>query len=147
MHSGAHNQPPAAPATEPIRTLVVEDSRKWLEPLCLFLATHPGIAVVGTAGDGLEALGRVESLRPELVLLDVQMPRMTGLEAAALIRARFPATRILMMSFDEDSVTLESCMAAGAHAFISKQTAASLLLPEILRICGRAAPLSAPPKT
>lgn len=127
-------QPAANRAVEPIRTLVVDDSPRWMETLCAFLGNEPALVIGGTARDGIEALGRVATLQPALILLDVRMPRMDGLETAALIRVRFPEMRILMMSLDDDSGTREACFAHGAHAFVGKSKGATELLPAIFRL-------------
>ena len=116
---------------------MVDDSLHWLEPLCDFLGIHEEIDLVGSATDGVEALRCIEKLRPELVLIDVQMPGMDGLETVSLIRGRFRETRILMMSFDDDPAVRESCAAYGAHAFVPKSAAPDSLLDEIFRICKR----------
>ena len=136
MSNHDRQHPAAKPGSGPIRTLLVDDSTKWLTPLCAFLANEPAGAIVRIAHDGLEALGRIESLRPALVLLDVRMPRVGGLEAASLIRTRFPEMRILMMSTDDDSMTRESCFAHGAHAFVPKSEAGTELLPAIFGLFG-----------
>lgn len=136
MTNSAHTQEPAPPTSGPIRTLVVDDSPKWLKPICEFLARDGAVSVVGTARDGLEALGQVRALDPALVLLDVRMPRMSGLEAAALIRDRYPQVRILMMSVNDDAWTREACSAHGAHAFVLKSDTARELLPAIRQIFG-----------
>ena len=134
MTNREHTQPAANQGAEPIRTLIVDDSPRWMEPLCAFLANEPALVIAGTARDGLEALGQVVTLRPALVVLDVRMPRMNGLEAAALIRARFPEVRILMMSLDDDAGTREACFAHGAHAFVAKSKGAAELVPAIFRL-------------
>ena len=134
MTNHERTQPPPDQGAEPIRTLVVDDSPQWMESLCEFLASEPALVLAGTARDGLEALGQVVTLRPALVVLDVRMPRMNGLEAAALIRARFPEVRILMMSLDDDAGTRAECFAHGAHAFVAKSKGAAELLPAIFRL-------------
>ena len=140
MTNNDRNRPNGDRRTAPIRTLVVDDSSHWLEPLCYFLESHSGIALVGTASDGVEALASIERLRPELVVLDVQMPRMDGLETVTLIRGRFPETRIVMMSFDDSPAVRKSCEAWGAHAFVPKSAPPASLLDEVFRICDRSHP-------
>jgi DNA-binding NarL/FixJ family response regulator len=120
--------------------VVVDDSIPWLEALCGFLRSHPGIAVVGTAPDGVEGLSLIHRLQPELVVLDVQMPRMNGIDTAAVISRRLPETRIVMMSLNDDTVTRERCGASGAHAFLPKSTTPDSVLEEIFRICDRTRP-------
>lgn len=82
----------------PIRTLVVDDTPDILQVICALLSTDDRIEIIGRATDGSEALEAVGSLRPDLVLMDVQMPIMDGLTAATLIRLKFPEASIVLMS-------------------------------------------------
>lgn len=123
------------PPEEPIRTLLVDDSARWLTSLETFLETQPWIEVVGTARDGSPALGLIETLRPELIILDVRMPGMNGFEVAPLIRERFPEVRILMSS--GDPALRDACLACGAHGFVAKGATECELVPEILRLFSR----------
>lgn len=138
MKNRDRSRPAGHEGAEPIRTLVVDDAPEWLNTICLFLESAPAITVVGTARDGLQALALVEALRPELVMLDVRMPRMHGLDAVALLRACFPEVRILMMSAEDDAETRDACLATGAHAFVPKCAAATALLPAIFGLFGGA---------
>jgi DNA-binding NarL/FixJ family response regulator len=112
-----------------ITTLIVDDSPRWVKSLSTFLALHPIIQVVGVAGDGLEALEKIESLRPELVLLDIQMPRLGGLEAAPIIRDRFPEVVVVMMTAHPHPELEPRCHASGVRAIIAK----SEVRPGLLR--------------
>ena len=130
---------PADPRAARIRTLVADDSPLWLDPLVSFLENEPQIDLVGVAHDGLEALGHVASLMPDLALLDMRMPRLDGLKASATIRLRFPKIRIVIMSADDDARIREQCSAHGADAFVPKSDAFRILIPTFLRICTRTA--------
>ena len=113
---------PAAPDNfpHPLRTLVVDDSVVLLERLCAYFKTQPLFQVVGTAADGSEALHMAELLGPDLVLMDLRMPVMDGLQATAILRRRVPNIRIIIMTL-EDSATAEAkARAHGAHGFIGK---------------------------
>ena len=134
MKNRDRTQPAGNEVAEPIRTLVVDDSAHWLETVCAFLESAPAVAVVGTARDGLQALALIEALRPALIMLDVRMPRMDGIDAVALFRACFPEVRILMMSADGDAETRAACLSTGAHAFVAKGEAMRALLPAISRL-------------
>ncbi len=101
-----------------IRTFVVDDSSLFLDTVEGLLDEQPFVDVVGTANDGAEALQGVCELRPDLVLMDVNMPGMDGLETASLVHTLFPATKIMMMSSDPE---LEpACRKSGANAFARK---------------------------
>ena len=82
------------------------------------LAVHPGFAMVGEAVDGEEAVTAVERLRPDLVLLDVRMPRLDGIAATARITARWPAVRVVAHSLAVER--RDDALAAGADAFVPK---------------------------
>lgn len=104
----------------PIRTLVVDDTPDILEVICALLSTDDRIEIIGRATDGSEALEVVGSLRPDLVLMDVQMPIMDGLTAAALIRLKFPEVSIVLMSACPSHLIDNQIHASGADAFIDK---------------------------
>ena len=117
----------------PLRTLVVDDAVGLLQGLCAYFETHPLIQVVGTARDGREALHMAELLGPDLVLMDLRMPVMDGLQATAILRRRVPATRIVIMTM-EDSATVEAeARAHGAHGFIWKPRIMNDLIAELRR--------------
>lgn len=111
-----------------IRTLVVDDSSISRKTICAFLEDEKSVEIVGTAFSGDQALDEVETLRPELVLLDVQMPAMNGLEVTEQLRKRFPSTRVILLSVDDSQEVRMSCEASGADGFVSKSQ-----LPELSR--------------
>jgi CheY-like chemotaxis protein len=94
--------------------------------ICSFLSDQQNIEIVGTALDGMQALEKVQALLPQLVLVDVQMPVMNGLEFTRALRKRFPATRIIAISIEDEQDMRLSCEASGADAFVSK-----IRLPEL----------------
>lgn len=110
-----------------IRTLVVDDTRDFLLAILAVLDEYPSIDVVGTASNGLEALRAAEELRPDLVLLDVSMPVMNGLDAALRLSREMPWIKILMMSADDDPEIQVACIECGADAFLWKGRFASAL--------------------
>jgi two-component system, chemotaxis family, protein-glutamate methylesterase/glutaminase len=107
-----------------IRVLVAEDSPVVREYLVYLLGQDPSLAVVGTAGDGVETVREAERLKPDVILMDVHMPRMNGLEATRVIMGRIP-TPIVMVSAslgrDEVALTFES-LRAGALTLVAKPT-------------------------
>ena len=116
------------------RTVVVDDSATLRENLCRFLGTHPLIRVVGTATQGNEALHMAELLRPDLVLMDLNMPLMDGLEATAILRRRFPAMRVIIMTVDDSIGAITAARAQGAHGFVAKARIMSDLMTEVGRV-------------
>jgi NarL family two-component system response regulator LiaR len=107
-----------------IRVLVVEDHAVVREGLCSLLTARYGVEVVGEAADGLEAVEKTEALKPDVILMDLAMPRMTGLEAILKIREKDPDARILVLtSFSEDA-KVSAAIKAGAMGFLLKDSSA-----------------------
>ncbi len=104
-----------------IRTLVVDDSIAALRSICCFLKLQPNIDIVGTARDGRQGLASAHGLRPDLVLIDVQMPVMNGIEAAARLRHDLPDTRIIMVTVHDSPEVRQACRESGADGFIAKE--------------------------
>lgn len=119
---------------EPIRTLVVDDSPVALHSICCFLQIQMDIHIVGTARDGREALRAAQALRPDLVLMDVQMPVMNGIEAASQLIRDLPATRVIMVTVHDCSEVRQACQECGAHGFVAKEHLDEELLPLLQRI-------------
>jgi DNA-binding NarL/FixJ family response regulator len=106
---------------DPIRTLVVDDSPAALHSICYFLKLQPNISVVGTATDGREGLASAYALHPDLVLIDVQMPGMNGIEAASQLKRNLPATRVIMVTVHDVPEVRQACRESGADGFIAKE--------------------------
>ncbi len=106
---------------DPIRTLVVDDSPAALHSICYFLKLLPNVIVVGTATDGRQGLASARALHPELVLIDVQMPGMNGIEAAAQLKHDLPATRVIMVTVHDSPEVRRACRQCGADGFIPKE--------------------------
>jgi DNA-binding NarL/FixJ family response regulator len=105
----------------------------FLASLSDFLGRHGALTVVGGAGDGYRAVEGVAEHRPDLVIMDVSMPRMNGLEAAAEIRRLAPAVRIILVSIHQDAQTQAESLQHGADGFVPKIGIQRRLLPEIER--------------
>ena len=95
--------------------LVVDDHAGWRERLCQELQKSPHWRIVGEAADGLEAIQQAEALAPDLILLDIGLPSLNGLDAARRIVAANPASRILFMSEYRSLHVVEAAFATGAQ--------------------------------
>ena len=99
---------------------MVDDHQLVLEAVRAVLDDDGGIEIVGEALSGAEALGMLEREQPDVVLLDLRMPGMTGLECLDEIRERFPAVRVVFLSGSEDDELALEALERGASAFVSK---------------------------
>jgi len=107
-------------STPVIRVLVVDDHAVVRKGILALLATEPGIEVVGEASTGLEAVERAESLRPGVVLMDLKLPDLDGVEAMRRIRARHPETQILVLTSFSSDALLFPAVKAGAVGYLLK---------------------------
>jgi DNA-binding NarL/FixJ family response regulator len=127
-------------AHERIRTLIADDSAVCRRAASLLLAKLPQVEMVGAAEDGVDALALVASTRPDLVLMDLQMPRLDGLQATRKIRAEFPGVRVIMTTFNDSAEWKAASAASGADRFIPKECLRDELPGAITQLfAGRAA--------
>jgi DNA-binding NarL/FixJ family response regulator len=110
-----------------IKVLVVDDHTIVRDGICALLALAADIEVVGEAANGSDALKLVEQLKPDVVLMDIAMPIMGGLEATRRISREFPRTRVLVLTQYDDNEYVFPVIEAGASGFISKAAASSEL--------------------
>ena len=117
-----------------IRTLVVDDSPRARHAVCYFLEGQKDIEVIGTATDGRQALEQVETLRPDLILMDIQMPEMNGWETTEHVCARFPKTRVILITLHDGPEVSAKVKESGAHGFVPKSRLPQTLPREIHRV-------------
>ncbi|MER5420005.1 response regulator transcription factor [Streptosporangium roseum] len=110
-----------------VRVLVADDQTVVREGLVLLLGLLPGIEVAGAAADGQEAVRLVASLRPDVVLMDLRMPRMDGVEATRRIRAAHPDVQVVVLTTYSDDESVFAALGAGARGYLSKDTDAESL--------------------
>ncbi|MEO7911072.1 MAG: response regulator transcription factor [Roseiflexaceae bacterium] len=117
-----------------IRILIAEDQTLMRQGLKTILDLEDGFEVIGEASDGQEAVDRALALRPDVVLMDVQMPRVDGVAATAQLTATLPTTRVIILTtFDYDQYVFDG-IKAGARGYLLKDTPASELLEAIRRV-------------
>jgi two-component system, NarL family, nitrate/nitrite response regulator NarL len=108
----------------PITVLLTDDHAIVREGLRSTLSEFPDIQIVGEARDGLEAVEKVKALAPNVVLMDINMPRMNGIEATRRIRKNFPATKILVVTVEDSGQHVSQMLQAGADGYVLKDASA-----------------------
>lgn len=112
-----------------IRVLVVDDFEPWRRCVCSAIQKQNSFRVIGEASDGLEAIQKTEQLHPDLVLLDIGLPKLNGIEAAHRINQLVPTTKILFASAMSDPEVVATALLNGANGYILKsEVGADLLL-------------------
>lgn len=114
-----------------IRVLVADDHTIMREGVRLLLEVQPDIEVVGEAADGLQVLDLVNQLRPDLVIMDIQMPNLNGLEATRKIKQDFPQVQILVLTMYESDDYFFQMLKAGASGYVVKKAASADLIAAI----------------
>ncbi|MFZ0864297.1 MAG: response regulator transcription factor [Candidatus Sulfotelmatobacter sp.] len=117
-----------------MRILIADDNEWVLRGVKNILAPMTHWEVCGEAKDGAEAIQKAAELLPNLILLDVSMPGLNGLEAARLLREKVPAAKILIMSQHDPALLLPRAIEAGAHACVDKSHLSTELLPTIASV-------------
>lgn len=116
---------------EPIRILIADDHAVIRSGLRLLLNSLPDLEVVGDAGSGEEAIENVASLQPDVLLLDIAMPGMGGLEAARLIHEQAPGVRIIVLTMYNDEAYLRQFLEVGVSGYVLKRAADTELVDAI----------------
>jgi DNA-binding NarL/FixJ family response regulator len=110
-----------------VRVLVVDDQRLVREGIASLLGIQPGIEVVGMAADGRDAVAQALALGPDVVLMDVRMPEMDGVDAVAVLRRRAPGCRVVMLTTFDDEEYVVQALRAGAAGYLLKDLPAAEL--------------------
>jgi DNA-binding NarL/FixJ family response regulator len=109
------------PEEDTIRVLIVDDHALFRRGLQMVLEQEPDISVVGEAGDGAEAVKQAEETSPDIVLMDVRMPRRGGIDATIAIKELLPTAKILMLTISDEEADLYDAIKAGASGYLLKE--------------------------
>lgn len=129
-------------ATAPIRILLVDDQPLFRSAIATLIAEQPDMAVVGEAENGLEGVEKAHALNPDLVVMDVEMPVMNGVEAVRLIREQLPAIKVVMLTVSESDDHLLDAIRNGAHGYLLKDLRPEQLYGLLRSVMRNETPLS-----
>ena len=131
-----------APSAEaPVRVLIADDQKIVREGLVTLMGLLPGIEVVGAAVDGDDAVRQAVALRPDVVLMDLNMPRCNGVEATRRLREEQPAIRVVVLTTYSDDAWVFSALQAGARGFLTKDAGADEIRRAVLTVAAGQAQL------
>jgi DNA-binding NarL/FixJ family response regulator len=115
----------------PVKIVIADDHAAIRRSLRLLIADEPDMDLIGEAADGLEAIRAVHALQPELLLMDIKMPKMTGLEVLQYLRNEKNPVAIIILSNHSEPLYVEAAMRLGANAFVAKSSGLEALLEAI----------------
>lgn len=118
-------------ASASVRILLVDDFEPWRRSVCRILEKQEHLHIVGEAADGLEAVQKAAELKPDLILLDISLPRLDGIEAAIRIYQAAPGMRIIFLTQHNDADLVQAALDSGARGYVLKTDAGSDILPAI----------------
>lgn len=121
-------------ASASIRILLVDDFEPWREAVRSMLRADERLEIVGEVVDGLEAVQKSQELQPDLILLDITLPKLNGIEAASRIERVAPAAKVVFVSQNSDVDLVHAAMADGAKGYVLKGDAGRELLPAIAAV-------------
>jgi len=119
-----------------IRILVVDDFKDWLRQVRLLLQSRAECQVIAEASDGLEAVRKAQDMKPDLILLDISLPKLNGIEAARRIRQRSPSSKIIFLSQNSNLDFVRASLGTGALGYVLKTDAGRELLPAVNAVLG-----------
>ena len=127
-----------------VTILIVDDNAQLRTLMREIVADEPDLHVMGEAADGAEAMQLVEELRPDIVLLDLVMPQVSGLEVLRWIKTEHPKIKVIIVTVHDEDAYRQAAEASGADAYLPKKTLGTVLLPTIRRVSGSMPPPPAP---
>lgn len=117
-----------------VRVLIADDHTVLRSGLRLLLQTQPDLQVVGEAGDGIQALERIRQLKPDVVLLDLTMPGLDGLDTLRRLTAEMPWVKVMVLTMHDEAELVRSALTAGARGYVLKRAADTELLTAIRQV-------------
>ena len=121
-------------ATSSLRVLVVENFEAFRRVVASILQKQPELQIICEVSDGLEAVQRAETLQPDLILLDIGLPNLNGIEAAVRIRQVAPGAKIVFLTQNSDKEIVAAALSTGAHGYVLKKDAGRELLTGVARV-------------
>jgi DNA-binding NarL/FixJ family response regulator len=118
----------------PRRIMVVDDFKDWRLKVCSILEQSQELLVVGEASDGAEAVQKAQELQPDLIVLDIGLPRLNGIEAAPRMSELSPESKILFLSQDNDADAVQAALRAGGRGYVHKFSAGTELLSAVTAV-------------
>jgi DNA-binding NarL/FixJ family response regulator len=115
--------------------LVVEDFKPFRQFVCYMLGKKPELKVICEVSDGLQAVQKAGELQPDLIVLDIGLPGLNGIEAARRIRKASPESKILFVTQESSAEVVQECLRLGALGYVIKELAAHDLLPALEAVC------------
>jgi DNA-binding NarL/FixJ family response regulator len=126
----------------PVSVVIVEDNRELLEGLSHLVGDTPGFRLAGAFHSCEEMLSNIERLQPDVALMDIGLPGMSGIDAVALLKNRLPSTEVLMLTVYDDDKKIFDSLCAGASGYLLKKTPPDEILEAIREIHSGGAPMS-----
>lgn len=120
---------------KPCRIILADDHTLVCQGIRKILEANPGLEVIGEAADGQEALELLEKLRPDVIILDIQMPRLSGMEAAARIKKNRPEVKVLVLTMYKEEVYLRQAKEIGVEGFVLKEDIDLVLISAVTAPC------------
>jgi DNA-binding NarL/FixJ family response regulator len=116
--------------------LVVDDFEPWRHHVCSILQKRPGLRVVAETVDGLEAVQKAQELKPDLILLDIGLPNLSGIQAANRIRQVAPGAKIIFLTQNSNKAVVQAGLSTGAQGYVLKTDAERELLAAVAAVLG-----------
>lgn len=128
---------------EVVRVCIVEDNHALRESLCLMISTSHGFEVAGSYSNGQEAIQRIPDADPHLVIMDINLPDVSGIECVSRLRSLVPGLLMVMLTVHEETETIFQALQAGAHSYLVKSTPPIEIIQALSEVAKGGSPMSA----